>query len=127
MPTLAQMVEEVEAATPGYKVAMRDAYDLAYRVFSPWQHTEASTFKSTAEVINAGGWKFDKDRSPFNPEDLKAMATAMYAFALETVLLGTRTGQPQIVRAVRDYVTVHWVRSDRVGQIVDQSSAGGTG
>lgn len=114
MPTLAQMVEEVEAATPGYKVAMRDAYDLAYRVFNPWQHTEASTFKSTAEVLDAGGWKFDKDHAPFNPEDLKAMAAAMYAFALETVLAGTKTGQPQIVRAVRDFVTVHWVRPDRI-------------
>ncbi len=123
MPTLAQMVEEVEAAMPGYRVAMRDAHDLAYRVLSPWQHTDASTFKSTAEALDAGGWKFGKDRSPFNVEDLKAMATAMYAFALETVLLGTKTGHPQIVRAVRDFVTLHWVRSDRLRAAVDKSAA----
>ncbi len=62
------------------------------------------------------------DRVPFNAEDLCAIATSMYAYAIETVLTGTNTGQPKMARAVRDFVTIQWVRSDRVKAAVDSPS-----
>jgi hypothetical protein len=114
IPTLSQMVEEVETALPGFKIAMRDAYDLAYMAFSPWQDTAASTFKRTAEATATGGWRFKGDGTPYHDEDVKAIGAAMFAFLLETVLLGTQSGQPGVVRAVRDFVVLHWVRSDRL-------------
>jgi hypothetical protein len=113
------MVEEVESAAPGHRIAMRDAYELAYRTFSPWEHTDASSFKSTAERSDGEVWTYLGDRTPFHAEDLRAIATSMYAYALETVLTSVKTGEPQMARAVRDFVTVHWVRSDRVKAAVD--------
>lgn len=43
----------------------------------------------------------------------------MYAYVLETILTSTKTGEPLVARAVRDFVTVHWVRSDRVKAALD--------
>lgn len=119
MPSVARMVEEVEKAVPGHRIAVRDAYELAYRTFSPWEHTDASSFKSTAERSEGDSWVYRGDRTPFHPEDLRAIATSAYAYALETILTSTKTGEPQVARAVRDFVTVDWVRSDRVKAAVD--------
>jgi hypothetical protein len=119
MPSVARMVEEVEKAVPGHRIAIRDAYELAYRTFSPWEHTDASSFKSTAERSDGDSWTYRGDRTPFHAEDLRAIATSIYAYALETILASTKTGEPQMARAVRDFVTIHWVRSDRVKAAVD--------
>ncbi len=119
MPSVARMVEEIEKVVPGHRVAIRDAYDLAYRTFSPWEHTDASSFKSTAVRSDGDAWTYCGDRTPFHPEDLRAIATSAYAYALETILTSTETGEPQMARAVRDFVTVHWVRSDRVKAALD--------
>lgn len=129
VPSVARMVEEVERAVPGHRIAMRDAYELAYRTFSPWEHTDASSFKSTAERSEGASWTYLGDRTPFHAEDLRAIATSMYAYALETILTSTKTGEPQMARAVRDFVTVHWVRSDRVkaaveGPAIDEAPEG---
>jgi hypothetical protein len=119
MPSVVRMVEEVERAVPGHQIAVRDAYELAYRTFSPWEHTDASSFKSTAERSDGDSWTYLGDRTPFHLEDLRAIATSMYAYVLETILTSTKTGEPLVARAVRDFVTVHWVRSDRVKAALD--------
>jgi hypothetical protein len=40
MPHIDRMVLEIEEQEPGHHIAMRQAYDLLYRSFSPWMHTE---------------------------------------------------------------------------------------
>jgi hypothetical protein len=126
IPTVIRMVEEVEKEVPGHKIAMRDAYELAYRTFSPWEHTDASSYKASAERSDIDDFTFLGDRSPFHSEDIDAIATSMFAYVLESVLTGAQIGDPKMARFVRDFVTQHWVRSDRVQPPDDRGKGHGT-
>jgi hypothetical protein len=105
MPPLEQMVTQIAKADPDHKVAMRQAYDLAYRSFSPWEHTEAASFKATAERT-ANGVKFLGDVSPVDQEVLRLIAGAMFAYILEINGLAAGDGSEVLARMVRDYLTV---------------------
>lgn len=113
VPTLERMVDEVTKADPGHRVAMRDAYVLAYRTFSPWAHSSGSSFKATAERTGES-WRWVGDQSPFLREDIEAIAASMYAYLLESVLATSHPESALIARQVRDYVTLRWVRSELV-------------
>jgi hypothetical protein len=112
-PNVERMVEEVIAADPEHEIAMRDTYVLAYRTFSPWEHSSGSSFKATAQM-DGSTWRWVGDQSPYLNEDIEAVAAAMYAYLLETVLAHIQPEKAAIAREVRDYVTTRWVRSDLV-------------
>lgn len=121
LPSVIRMVEEVEKGIPGHKIAMRDAYEYAYRTLSPWEHTNASSFKATAERTTPGSWNWLGDRSAFHIEDIQAIAASMYAYVLEVIFsqLGS-AANANLARTIRDYVVLHWVRSDRVRPPADK-------
>jgi Family of unknown function (DUF5677) len=106
MPSLERMVEEVELQDPGHRTAMRQAYEGAYRAFSPWIHTEASSFKATAEQVG-DTVRFIGDRTPYRLDHLRIIAGAMYAYALEVVGIAAGTGSEVPTRFIRDYLTIH--------------------
>lgn len=110
-PPIDRMVEDVSKTLPGHEIAMRDAYDLAYRTFSPWEHSSGSSFKATA-LVDGSSWRWAGDQSPFGREDIEAVAASMYAYLLETVLAATKPEAADLARVVRDYVTTRWVRAE---------------
>jgi hypothetical protein len=110
IPNLLRMVQEIEKAQPGQQNQIRDAYDLVYRTFSPWEHSEASSFKSTATATDGGGFTYVDDVSPHHPEDLRAIATSMYASILELVTAMTGTPLPNMARLIREYIVREWKR-----------------
>ncbi len=113
MPSVIRMVEEVEKAVPGHKIAMRDAYEYAYRTFSPWEHTETSSFNATAERAGPGGWVWLGDRSPFSAEAIQAISVSMYAYILEVVLSKLANRDAAVhARAIREHVVMRWVPPD---------------
>lgn len=105
MPELARLVQEVEDADPGHHIAIRQAYDLAYRGFSPWMHTEASSFKATA-IETDEGVRFLGDVSPCRVEHLRLIAGAMFAYVLEIIGVATGDGTDVTARFIRDYLTI---------------------
>jgi hypothetical protein len=113
MPSAIRMVEEVEKAIPEHKIAMRDAYEYAYRTFSPWQHSATSSFNATARRTGPDAWVWLGDRSPFTAEAMHAIAVSMYAYVLE-VVLSQRADHDgaKLARAIRDHVVLRWVPSD---------------
>lgn len=104
---------------------MRHAYIYAYRTFSPWEHSSASRFKGTIDG-NGDSWRRVGDRSPFQGEDIEAVGASMYAYFLESVLASIKPEAATLAREVRDYVTVHWVRSDLVDRLAEDQGAIGT-
>jgi len=106
MPELARMVDEIAEQDPGHEIAMRQAYDAAYRAFSPWTHTEATSFKATAEE-SSEGLLFVGDRSPFKQYHLRIIAGAMFAYVLEILGLSTQSGNEVPARFIRDYLTLY--------------------
>jgi len=110
MPSVSRMVEEVEKAIPGHKIAMRDAYEYAYRTFSPWEHTDASSFNSTGQPTEGEGWVWLGDGNPLGAEAVRAIATSMYAYILEVILkqLDNDDGA-HLARMIRDYVVTRWI------------------
>ena len=112
MPSVIRMVEEVERAIPGHKIAMRDAYEYAYRTFSPWEHSDTSSFNGTAQRTGPDGWVWLGDRSPFEVEAVQAIAVSMYAYVLEVVLTQVASlDGANLARAIRDHVVTRWVGS----------------
>jgi hypothetical protein len=105
MPELARLVQEIETADPGHKMAMRQAYDVAYRGFSPWMHSEAASFKSTA-VTTPEGAAWVGDVSPYSVEHLRLIAGAMVAYVLEIVGVASGDGSDTVARVIRDYLTI---------------------
>jgi hypothetical protein len=105
MPPLDRLVQEIEDAEPGHHVAIRQAYDIAYRSFSPWMHTEAASFKGTAANTQTGV-KFLGDISPYKVELLRIIAGAMFAYVLEIVGLAAGDGTDVQARFIRDYLTI---------------------
>lgn len=82
-PNLRRMSDEVIARVPGHKIAINDAYVYAYQTFSPWEHTDASSFRATTE----GGptdWRWAGDKSPWDPAIIEVIGSAFYAYILET-------------------------------------------
>jgi hypothetical protein len=115
MPNLRRMADEVISRVPGHKGVMNDAYVYAYKTFSPWEHTEASSFKATANETGPNKWEWLGDRSAWHPEDLEAIASAMYAYVLETVFATLGDGDKAVMaRQLRDHIIRNHVRSDRV-------------
>lgn len=115
LPNVRRMAAEVSNKVPGHKVVIDDAYIYAYKTFSPWEHTEASSFKATGKETAPGEWKWIGDKSPFHPEDIEALAAAMYAYVLETVF--ATVGEPTLAvyaRMGRAHIITNYVRSDRV-------------
>lgn len=122
MPSLDRLVKEIEDQDPGHKIAMRQAYDVAYRSISPWTHTEAASFKYTA-VQTDDGLAFVGDRSPYRAELLRMIAGAMFAYVLEVA--GAATGAVDAVdaRFIRDYLTVYHRPADSQGPAEEPDSA----
>jgi Family of unknown function (DUF5677) len=126
LPNVRRMADEVISAIPGHKIVMNDSYVYAYKTFSPWEHTEASSFKATAVETNPGGWEWVGDKSPWHPEDLEAIASSMYAYVLETAFatIGDARGA-DIARKLRDHVMVNFIRTDRVRPPTDKPEISG--
>ncbi len=78
VPHIDRMVQEIEKHDPGHRIAMRQAYDIAFRMVSPWEHTEAGSFKWGAQEQGDQIESFG-DVSPFKLDDLRVIAGAMYA------------------------------------------------
>lgn len=105
MPELARLVQEIETKDPGHKMAIRQAYDVAYRGFSPWMHAEASSFKSTA-ANTPEGVTYLGDVSPYRIEHLRVIAGAMFAYVLEIIGVAADDGTDATARFIRDYLTI---------------------
>ena len=115
LPNLRRMANEVITKEPGHKIVMNDAYVYAYKTFSPWEHTDASSFKATANETGPSEWVWVGDKSPWHPEDIEAIGTSMYAYVLETVFAAIGDEDNALfVRQLRDFVFLKFVRSDRV-------------
>jgi hypothetical protein len=84
-PSLARMVEEVGASAPGHAIPLWQAYSLAYRFVSPWDHTEASSFKASTERVSSSKLLFVGDKLPMRRRDLRLLAAAMFAYCIEIV------------------------------------------
>jgi hypothetical protein len=106
LPHIPRMVEDIERADPGHKQAMRQAYDAVYRAISPWDHSEASSFKATA-IVTPSGVDFVGDRSPFVVEHLRIIAAAMFAYILEVHGVEPEVGDVITPRIIRDYLTIY--------------------
>lgn len=106
MPPLDQLVMEVEKTDPGHHVAIRQAYDLAYRAMSAWTHSEATSMKSTASGT-AGALVWHGDVSPFPPEPIHVMAAMMYAYVLEVVGAAASDGSDVEARHWRDMLAIY--------------------
>jgi len=125
MPNLRRMADEVISRTPGHKGVMNDAYVYAYKTFSPWEHTEASSFKSTGKETAPDEWEWLGDNSPWHPEDLEAIASAMYAYVLETGFATLEdTENALMARQLRDHTIQNYVRSGRVQPPSDKPDVG---
>jgi len=125
MPNLRRMADEVISRIPGHKGVMNDAYVYAYKTFSPWEHTEASSFKSTGKETAPDEWEWLGDNSPWHPEDLEAIASAMYAYVLETVFATREDAENALMaRQLREHIIRNHVRSDRVQPPSDKPDQG---
>lgn len=125
MPNVRRMADEVISRIPAHKGVMNDAYVYAYKTFSPWEHTEASSFKSTAKETAPDEWKWLGDKRPWHPEDLEAIASAMYAYVLETVFATLEDADNALMaRQLRDHIIQNHVRSDRVQPPSDKPDVG---
>jgi len=125
LPNLRRMANEVISKEPGHKIEMNDAYVYAYKTFSPWEHTDASSFKATADETGTGEWEWVGDKSPWHPEDIEAIATSMYTYVLETVFAAIDDEDNALfARKLRDFVFLKFVRSDRVQPPSDKPDAG---
>lgn len=105
MPHIDRLVQEIEQREPGHRVAIRQAYDAAYRAFSPWAHTEASFFKANATETDAG-LRFLGDVSPYKVEHMRIVAAAMFAYVLEIIGIAAGDGSEVLARLMRDYLTL---------------------
>lgn len=110
MPALDRLVMEVEKSDPGHRVAIRQAYDLAYRSMSPWMHSEATSFKSTA-TGEPDAMTFHGDVSPFAPDMLHVTAGMLYAYVLEVVGAAAGDGSDKDAREWRDMLTIYPLNS----------------
>ena len=62
-----------------------------------------------------------RDKSPWHPEDIEAIASSMYAYVLETVFAAIGDADnAQFARKLRDFVFLKFVRSDRVQRPSDK-------
>jgi hypothetical protein len=102
LPDLARMVGEIEQAEPGHKTVMRQSYDVIYRTFSAWQHTEAASFKATASDDSV----FLGDISPYKVEHLRVMAAAQFAYVLEILGVALGDGSDVGPRMIRHFLIV---------------------
>lgn len=115
MPNVRRMAAEVSSKIPGHKTVMDDSYIYGYKTFSPWEHTEASSFKSTARETAPGQWEWLGDKSPWHPEDVEAIASSMFAYVLETVFATLNDEEKALMaRQLRDHIIANHVRSDAV-------------
>jgi hypothetical protein len=111
MPPLDRLVLEVERADPGHRVAIRQAYDLAYRAMSPWTHSEATSFKSTASGA-PGAVTYHGDVSPFLPEMIHVMAGMLFAYVLEVVGAAAGDGSDKDAREWRAMLTIYPMKAN---------------
>ena len=84
-PGVGRMVAEIVEADPGHAIAVRQAYIVAYRNFSPWVHSEAASFKSTTRDISSTRAEFVGDRIPVSTMNLRLLGGAMLAYCIEVV------------------------------------------
>ena len=125
LPNLRRMANEVITKYPDHKIVMNDAYVYAYKTFSPWEHTDASSFKATADETGPSEWEWVGDKSPWHPEDIEAIATSMFAYILETVFAAIGNEENALfARKLRDHVFLNHVRSDRVQPPSDKPDVG---
>jgi hypothetical protein len=126
MPNVRRMASEVSSRIPGHKTVMDDSYIYGYKTFSPWEHTNASSFKATARETGPGAWEWLGDKSPWHPEDIEAIASSMHAYVMETVFsnLG-HTEKAVMARQLRDHIIRNYVRTDAVQPPNDTPVEGG--
>ncbi len=115
LPDLAHMVGEIEKAEPGHKTVMRQSYEVIYRTFSPWQHTEAASFKATAST-DPNGRRFLGDISPYEVEHLRVMAGAQYAYVLEILVIAVGDGSDAPARRICHFLIVVLPASRRLDE-----------
>lgn len=84
-PTVAQMVGEIERVEPEHGFGMRQAYDVGYRMLSPWIHSEAASFKSAMEEVSPGRYRFLGDKIGVPPVVLRAIGAGTVAYCLEVI------------------------------------------
>jgi hypothetical protein len=126
LPNVRRMASEVSSKVPGHKTVMDDSYIYGYKTFSPWEHTEASSFKSTAPETGPGEWEWMGDRSPWHREDMEAIASSMYAYVLETAFSTLAdTEKAVMARQLRDHIIRNYVRSNAVQPPSDKPDVGG--
>ena len=102
-PNLRRMADEVIGRVPGHKLVMNDAYVYAYKTFSGWEHSDAGSFKATAEESSPGEWRWIGDRSPWAADIVEVIGSAFYAYILETAFATLGNAQSAgIARGVRD-------------------------
>lgn len=105
LPNLRRMADEVIVAIPGHKMVMNDAYIYAYKTFSPWEHSEASSFNANGKDTGPETWEWIGDKSPWQTDDLEAIASAHYAYVLETVFaFFDMAEETAFARMLRDHV-----------------------
>jgi hypothetical protein len=123
LPHISRMVEDIERADPGHKQAMRQAYDAVYRAISPWDHSEASSFKATA-IVTPSGVDFVGDRSPFVVEHLRIIAAAMFAYILEVHGVEPEVGDAITPRIIRDYLTIYRSLAPTTTEVAGRAPSG---
>lgn len=115
MPNVRRMAAEVSSKIPGHKTVMDDSYIYGYKTFSPWEHTDASSFKATAQETAPDEWLWLGDKSPWHPGDVEAIASSMFAYVLETVFATLNDAEKAVMaRQLRDHIITNYVRSDAV-------------
>lgn len=103
-PTLEGMVVEIEGADPDHRIAMRQAYEIAYRGVSPIAHSEAASFKESVRDEGDGRFTYLGDRAPYGPETARMLGVTMFAYCLEVADQLLKLGIGVAARRVRDEV-----------------------
>jgi hypothetical protein len=121
MPNLRRMTDDVIGMDPGWKLVMNDAYVYAYKTFSPWEHSDASSFKATARTSSPDDWHWLGDKSPWHPADLEGIGSMTFAMILEVVFTAIGDTENQgFARRIRDHIFLNYVRPEAVQPPTDK-------
>jgi hypothetical protein len=101
LPGLVEMIEAVLKRDPDEGLALRQAYDAAFRSISPATHSDASSFKESIREQPDGSLEF-VETSPVPIELLRYISAACFAYAIEaSANLCGETGTAQAALAIR--------------------------
>jgi hypothetical protein len=83
LPGLVEMIDAIVKNDPNEGLALRQAYDLAFRSISPATHSDASSFKAGLDERPDGTVEF-VETSPVPIELLRRVAAGCAAYAIES-------------------------------------------